>query len=311
MKRKALIGFVLLVVVLIIGAWRVHPYLSETRPSGGPDVVVEGWLPIDLYPAAAARIIQGGYTRIHVTGTERLFAYFLQQDESIQLDLPAASTGELLVNVSGIDGARFLVLADTDTLMDRLVSGTPTDLRTHLPAGKRTLTVKSLHPRELDAGTANLFVKELRINGRNAHGLCRRLRYHRADGRIGGGFPTFAEWGVEQLERAGIPADRLVAVPAWDVQGSRTLANAKAFGTYAQREGITSVDVLSLGVHARRSRGTYQKACGAGVTVGVVSLPDPATPADGWWRSSLGIVRVLKEVFGLPATEVLSATEQE
>lgn len=309
MKRKLLIGLGLAIALLILGAWRVHPYLAVTRPSGGSAVVVEGWLPMELFQSAARIIRERGYDRIYVTGTERLFAYFLEQDVSLQVILTEARSGELLVNVSGIDGGRLVILADADTLMDRYVTGQPTDLRTHLPAGTRALRLISLHDRTLDRGTRNLFIKDLRINGNNVHGLCRELRYLHADGRITGGSPTFAEWGSEQLIEAGLSPGSLVAVPAIQVSGSRTLSNARAFSERASVDGITAVDVLSLGVHARRSRRTYQEACGTGVVVGVVSLPDPATPADGWWRSPLGIVRVLKEVFGLPASEVLHAAE--
>jgi hypothetical protein len=54
------------------------------------------------------------------------------------------------------------------------------------------------------------------------------------------------------------------------------------------------MDVITLGPHARRSRLLYQKAFGNAVSLGVISLADPAYDSRYWWRSSEGV----REVWG-------------
>lgn len=299
-------------LVLAAGLWwafaHLHDRLAITAPSGARTAVVEGWMPRERIPALVQLLEQGGYERIYVTGTTRLFAYYLEQDQALRVDFPGPTGGELMVNASGIDGSRLLLLTVNDTLMDLTLSGTPTEYRGTLPKGARSLLLRSLHPRKLEPGTKNLFVKELLLNGTNAHALAATCTLIHADSTTHPAAPTFAEWGAWLLNEGGIPADRTVAVPATVNGLGRTLANARAFAARAQADGLSAVDLISLGVHARRSQRVYQDACGSALHVGVRALDDPDTPRNGWWRSSLGIVRVLKELVGIPATEVLEGS---
>ena len=309
MKRRTwLVAAIVALLLLVVGAWRVHPYLAITEASGSRTVVVEGWLPVELIPEAAEEIERRGYDRIYTTGTVRPFAYYLDQDEALVITLNGAVRGELMVNASGIDGARMILIANGDTIMDRLVTGSPTELFASLTKPVTQLELHSRHARTLDTGTRNMFIKDLRINGRNVHGLPGQVQFLRASGALEPGWPTFAEAAAARLVRAGLPRERITAVPSAQVDDSRTLANAVAFAARARQDGLDAVDVLSMGVHARRSRRTYQDACGGGMLVGVVALPDPATPANGWWKSPLGCLRVAKELVGLPASRVLNGT---
>ncbi|MEZ4755815.1 MAG: hypothetical protein R2817_03185 [Flavobacteriales bacterium] len=308
MKRWIGIAALVLVAAIWWTITHLHDHLAITSPSGARTAVVEGWMPRDRMPALVQLLEEEGYDRIYVTGTTRLFAYYLEQDQALRVDFPGPTGGELLVNASGIDGSRLLLLTANDTLMDLTLSGTPTAYRGTLPKGASSLLLRSLHPRALEPGTKNLFVKELLLNGTNAHALASTCALIRADSTVLPAAPTFAEWGAWLLNEGGIPAERTVAVPATVNGIGRTLANARAFAAQAQADGLTAVDLISLGVHARRSQRVYQEACGDRVRVGVRALADPDTPREGWWRSSLGIVRVLKELVGIPATEVLEGS---
>lgn len=310
-RRTRLIAVIVAVFLLVMGAWRVHPYLALTDPSGSRTVVVEGWLPVELIPEAAKEIERRGYDRIYTTGTVRPFAYYLEQAEALMIDLQDEFRGELMVNGSGIDGAQLLLIAEGDTVMQQSVTGAPTELYASLTRPVKHLELHSRHPRTLGAGTRNMFIKDLRINGANVHALAGEVRFLRTNGVYEPGWPTFAEAAAARLVRAGIPKERITAVPSTEVDDSKTMANAEAFATQVKKDGLDAVDVLSMGVHARRSRRTYQHACGDAVRVGVVALPDPETPAQGWWKSPLGCIRVAKELVGLPATHVLNATVEQ
>lgn len=305
MKRWIGISALVLVAAIWSATEHVHDHLAITAPSGARTAVVEGWMPREHIPALVHLLEQGGYERIYVTGTMRLFAYYLEKEQALVVDFSEPADGELVVNASGIDGARLVVLNEHDTLMDVAVSSNPTEYGSILPPGSMSLTLGSLHAGQLAQGTRNIFVKELLIHGTNAHALAARTSRLMADGTRSTAAPTFAEWGASLLSGAGIPADRLVPVPATAADLGRTLANARAFADRARTDNLRAVDLISLGVHARRSQRVYQQACGAGVKVGVLSLDDPETPRKGWWKRRMGITRVLKELAGIPAAEVM------
>ncbi len=298
-------------LALVAGIWlsteHLHEHLAITAPSGSRTAVVEGWMPRERMLALVHLLEQGGYERIYVTGTTRPFAYYLEQDQALLVDFAEPAAGELVVNASGIEGARLVLLVERDTLLNLYPSGSPTEYRCTLPPGSTSLTLASSHERRLEAATRNIFVKRLMLDGTNVHFLAANTTRSLADGARGPASPTFAEWGALSLAGAGIPTDRLVPVPASEADRGRTMANARAFAERARRDRLQAVDLISLGVHARRSQHAYQQACGAAVNVGVRSLDDPETPRNGWWKQRVGIIRVLKELAGISAVEVMDA----
>jgi hypothetical protein len=111
---------------------------------------------------------------------------------------------------------------------------------------------------------------------------------------------TSAAEAVRLLHRHGIPQDRLRAVPAWVPRRDRTYANAVALRAWFKENKVpvTALNVVTEGLHARRSRLLFQKAFGETVTIGVIAVPDPTYDAEHWWRYSEGIKAVISESAG-------------
>ncbi|MEZ4738538.1 MAG: hypothetical protein R2818_04065 [Flavobacteriales bacterium] len=147
---------------------------------------------------------------------------------------------------------------------------------------------------------ANIYLKSLTIGGKSIHALQRNMHVGHADRGPSPGRPNYAEALAYHLRNAGVEPQRITAIPSPTINGGHTWSNAKAFAAVAKREGISSVDVLSMGVHARRSRHLYQVACGENILVGVVSIVDPLAKPDNWWSHRIGWATVLKEIIGLP-----------
>jgi uncharacterized SAM-binding protein YcdF (DUF218 family) len=147
-----------------------------------------------------------------------------------------------------------------------------------------------------------LFTLYLEVNGVNLHTLQRSMTVQRASGLHEPGLPTFADLAARTLRNAGIPAERIITLPTMETGESRTWANARLFASRAAQDGITAVDVISFGIHARRSRVTYRTACGPSVQVGILSVADPETERGKWWRSARGWVKVIKELAGVPTS---------
>jgi hypothetical protein len=284
------------------GVWALfglHPYLAVNAPLRAPVAVVEGWIPAPFLPMAVEAIEQGGYQRVFVTGTVRSFSYYLDPDERLVVRGAEPLRGALRINVSGMPNAGFLLIADGDTVLRQSVTERPTFYHVHL-AGADSLEVVSFNAGQAPEGMPNLYVKDLLIGSFNAHQLTPDVWRVLPDGTRLRGTPTFAELCAEELHTLGLAQARVVALPVRDIRESRTLSNATAFAQRARVEGITQVDVISLGVHARRSRKMFRKACGDAVQVGVIALPDPRAPADRWWRMRWAWVHLAKEVVGLP-----------
>jgi len=124
------------------------------------------------------------------------------------------------------------------------------------------------------------------------------------------GGPTENRWGSQRwnyaieaeelLHRLGVPADKVIAAPAPDSANHRTFESALCARMELDRRGLypSGVNVITLGVHARRSRLVFAKAL-SGTEVGVVAW-DPAEYklAKSWWDSSERAVDFLKETVG-------------
>lgn len=115
---------------------------------------------------------------------------------------------------------------------------------------------------------------------------------------------NYAERGARYLAAHGLADATIVAVPAPASAQDRTFLSAVVVREWAARERIRldAVDLLSVGVHARRSRMMFRAAFGPGVEVGVIaaqpSLPDPQR----WWKTSSGAKIVLGESISLAWT---------
>jgi uncharacterized SAM-binding protein YcdF (DUF218 family) len=108
---------------------------------------------------------------------------------------------------------------------------------------------------------------------------------------------NYADYAAEQLKDFGVTEDQSQAVSCWVTHKDRTYNSALAVKKWFETNGIkiTSIDVVSEGPHARRSRLLYQKAFGSGVRVGIISLQDPTYDPEHWWRSSEGVREVIGE----------------
>lgn len=102
---------------------------------------------------------------------------------------------------------------------------------------------------------------------------------------------------VGSLVRAGIPREAIVEAVSIGVQQDRTFHSGMNVRHWLEDEHVTgaSLDVLTLGAHARRSRLLFRKALGSGYEVGVITVADRGFDATHWWRTSEGVRTVLGE----------------
>ena len=112
---------------------------------------------------------------------------------------------------------------------------------------------------------------------------------------------TYANMAMKRLKRIGgdlphvhpVPSPELTAEPERD----RTYASALAVKSWLTDHGVcvSSINVLTMGTHARRSRLLFQEAFGPEVEVGVIAVQNREYDPRVWWRYSEGVKEVLSE----------------
>jgi len=98
----------------------------------------------------------------------------------------------------------------------------------------------------------------------------------------------------------GMSADLVQAVPAHIKYRDRTFQSALALKKWIDENHVpvTSINVVTLGPHARRSRLLFEEAFGSGTSVGIISVENREYDPKRWWKYSEGVKELLGEGVG-------------
>jgi hypothetical protein len=121
-------------------------------------------------------------------------------------------------------------------------------------------------------------------------------------GKIGKGhhlseYKTWAELAASRLKSLDFPEDKIMAAPVnKNFKKDRTYYSILALQRRLYEEGFNeaSIDMVSLGVHARRSWFLFEKVFSS-VNVGVVAISPNEYDSSRWWLSSAGVRNVISE----------------
>jgi uncharacterized SAM-binding protein YcdF (DUF218 family) len=105
------------------------------------------------------------------------------------------------------------------------------------------------------------------------------------------------DFGVADLIASGVPAGDIITAIAENTPRDRTYHAALAVkdALESQRISAATIDVVTVGAHARRSQLLFSKALGDGRRIGVIGIEDRRFDTAHWWRSSEGVRTVLGE----------------
>ena len=117
-------------------------------------------------------------------------------------------------------------------------------------------------------------------------------------------FASFAERAAQRL-RERLPGLRIDAAPTPRTAQDRSYASAVWVRDWAQQHAvpIETIDVYSLGAHARRSRVVYRMAFGEKTRVGVIAGMPHDSDVVRWWTTSEAAKAVLGESLSLVWTQ--------
>jgi hypothetical protein len=104
----------------------------------------------------------------------------------------------------------------------------------------------------------------------------------------------------KELLHLGISDRVVIGAQAPDVDSQRTYQTALTAVHVLEQHGIhpATVNILTRGVHARRSRLVYAKAFGPHTRVGVIAWTPPGFDSGQWWSSSERAIDFIKESVG-------------
>ena len=120
-------------------------------------------------------------------------------------------------------------------------------------------------------------------------------------------FKNYADLASAVLQDLKIDPEKIVSVPAPDVKKDRTYVSAIILKRWLDqnRPEATSLDLITLGPHARRSLILHEMALGSNVSVGVISVPNQGYDPNRWWRYSQGVKTIINEVIGYIYTKLI------
>lgn len=112
---------------------------------------------------------------------------------------------------------------------------------------------------------------------------------------------SYAQRAAQYLQAQLPQGPPVSAAPSAATKQDRTYASAMAVRDWAAARGlqVNALDVVTVGVHARRSRLLYEKAFGPGVAVGVIALRPQDDDEGRWWTSSQAFKAMLGEALSL------------
>jgi hypothetical protein len=113
-------------------------------------------------------------------------------------------------------------------------------------------------------------------------------------------YGTYAELSAATLKKLGVNEQSVVAVPVDFAEKDRTYECAVAVRDWLSGSKflLTSINVCTVGPHARRSRLLFKKAFGDTIAVGVIALEDVDYDPHSWWKSSEGVKTIIEESIG-------------
>jgi uncharacterized SAM-binding protein YcdF (DUF218 family) len=110
-------------------------------------------------------------------------------------------------------------------------------------------------------------------------------------------YQTSASVGADLLKKTGLPGDLIQMVPSHVNDRDRTYSSAIALRDWFREHDlhIRSLNIVTEGAHARRTRLLFEKALGPGISVGVIAVNNPDFNPKRWWRYSEGVEDVIEE----------------
>ena len=322
--RKILI-IVLATLIVVLGLLALSPkiikglpvFLAKNNQVDANILVLEGWLPDPAIEMAYDEIHSGAYDLIVPTGIKSsdldfcmiamngylIFytrPYLKINNESSRHRIEIVAHSKL----GGKYNAHFNLYVNDSLIADFSADEKP---RKYGITWNRSLgeidSISAQFTNDYldEGGDRNLYIKEIIID--NDIVIPYQFNSVFDIGLLGGkdrivnNYTSHPEIIRNKLIASGIDSSKIIAVTGRKTTINRTLTGALAFRDWLKTSGqkVDGINIITMGIHARRTWLTYKKVLDKSCRVGIISLPDTSISS----REKTGFLRSLAETLDL------------
>jgi hypothetical protein len=308
------ISFFLFTIILSVFFY-FSGYLSATKKVNANVLIVEGWLPPDGIKDAFAEFQSHGYDYIVTTGIKSNFYYGFMHSNGFLIFYPreklkqSVNEGTHLIEViasSELDGdnaACFNLFVNKNLIANFRTQVRKKSYSAYWEGSLSNIDsvmVEFTNDLTGDFGDRNLLVRKIIIDKKIIIPTLNHSEYDigKLDGkeRVKNDYTSYALRAQEELKNLGLKSGSVISISGDRTQVNRTLSSAIAVKNWLDTTHVEvkGINILSYGMHARRSWLIYARVLGKDVETGVVSLPDKTYP--GPIKRSF---RALRETLGI------------
>jgi hypothetical protein len=300
MLKKPLV-LIPLIIILLASAifvklafskgWFVS-YLSVNKPVSPDLLIVEGWVSDTTIHLAAKEFQNGAYKGILTSGSPTDPNYLLSQNGFLEFSLikqpvhlQKNDTVSFIIKGSPSQGVfpEYIIFINDQQVFSGFCSGIWKPCFYVMDSALKAETISILFTNDAHymGEDRNMLVQCLDLKGVRYPARSSIVKhYNRSDlHRL---FPMITSFGsvaeicAHELEKDGIPAQLIEAVPSPVSQKNRTLASALVLSDYLQNQNqpYLSLNIMSEGIHARRTWNSYKFAFKKqAIPLGIISVP--------------------------------------
>jgi len=295
-----------LILVGVIGVlwvmFGLYRFLAENDKIKAEVLVVEGWLPEYALEQACKEFKNGSYKYILTTGGRVDKIFRMHSNGTLNFQLPDSVTARppassIVIEAQGVplDGQYpHFSLWVNDTICVGEAYTWWYDKKFTFPLASETPPIRKVHitydnddsKKGIDR---DLYFKSVTVNGHKATYLNGEAIYefyspysHQKEIYAE---KTWAEQAAFTLQSMGLTNTEVIALPSPAVRRHRTYTSAMALRDWLEENHVKSINVFSLGAHARRSRLSYEKVLDQdNISIGVIAVDNENQDPDTWWK---------------------------
>ena len=322
-KKGLLILLVLFVSGLFFSFFLIKPafsylsgFLSKSEQVKANILIVEGWVPDYAIEKAYEEYRKNGYQYIITTGLKNSSPYFELSEDGYLIFYPGNrfhgmseysphSIAVIAYSELGGENRAHFNMYINKTLEADFLAGKRKDKYGITWNGKLSdidsIIVQFTNDAKGDFGDRNLYVKEIIVDNKITIPYPYNSEFDASalDGkrRIINNFNSKPEFVRNKLVSMGIDSSRVIAVPCKRVRINRTLKSALAFRDWLQTSkiNINGINIITVGMHARRTWMIYNKILNEKYQIGIISIPEPAYDISGLGK----VLKALRETLGI------------
>jgi hypothetical protein len=306
LKKKIIVGLIILVfpglifAILQLNKTGLANYLEKSHPVEADMLIIESWLPDSAIAMSMSEIRKDDYDFIVTTGIESSeldFCMVAMNGYLIFYPNFKSGTGKETGNHSievlahskmgGKYCSHFNFYVNDSLLTDFNADEEPGKYKViwEKPLTEiDSLMIEFTNDYFDDQGDRNLYIKEIIIDS----DITIPYQFNSVFdiGLLGGNdrninnYRSHPEIIRNKLIKYGIDSSKIVAVTGKKTNVNRTLTGALAFRDWLKTSGqqVKGINIITMGIHSRRTWLTYKRLLDRSINIGIISLPESENP---------------------------------